>query len=200
MVIEMLPMAWRSFSRVLACGLALIASHDLMAAPTHQPPTDMVAGVLDARFAGREVTARLDSKVSAQRRYALVQLPAVAEALPIKACCVNVKAKLPRAKQDTSSTSIAYRGQLSYSPELGFFGLLLKSAPDTVTRTSAHEFQMAWHKKHVTLNAVHCLSNEGLHIRLLDGKSNEEIRRYYVSLDMAVEPTCTPSIMPIQTN
>jgi len=160
----------------------------------------MVAGVLDARFAGRAVTARLDSKVGTQRRYALVQLPALAEAPPIKACCVSVKAKLPRAQQDISSTSIAYQGQLPYSPELGFFGLLLKSTPDTVTRTSAHEFQMAWHKKRVTLNAVHCLSNEGLHIRLLDGKSNEEIRRYYVSLDMAVEPTCTPSIMPAPTN
>ena len=198
-VIEMPPAGWRSFLSVLASGLALLACQDLAAAPAHRSPAGMVAGVLDARFAGQAVTVRLDSKVKAQRRYALVQLPAVAEASPVKACCVSVKSRLPSAMRDTSSTSVAYRGQLSYSPESGFFGLLLKSTPDAVTRTSANEFQMTWNRERLELKAVHCLSSEGLHIRLLNGKSNEEIQRYHLSLDMAVEPTCTPSIMPIQT-
>ncbi len=198
---------------MLLLSMLAFASHAL-AQPANAPNAPLVAttspvlGVIDARHGGRAVALMLPTSA---RGKSLSYFNLFNTEKTRAECCVLVGRKVaPRQASNVASpAAISATGMLKRSAKEGFFGLLLERTPNAVKRVSANEVQMSWDERSASTSSpgsgatrvqrvIHCLSSEGLNIRLIDGASQQELQRYYVALGMDVAPDCTDALMPLK--
>lgn len=182
---------------VIIAGLSAVFALSAGAKETVNSATDGIVGVLDARHGGRAVKLNLRQPVSAkQLRY----LNVAKIDSPQSSCCVSVGRRASTAQDGSEVRS----GMLSRRAREGFFGVLFVNAPNQIERTSPNEVLLSWRATRAvradatptSVQVIHCLSSEGLKVRVLNRSDGAELHRYYVPLGMEVEPDCTAALMP----
>ena len=153
-----------------------------------------VVGVLDARYARRGVALMVPPNYRGrQLRY--VNISSLDKAR--SECCVVIanKPAAPQASNAATPSTGSATGTLTRRAKDGFFAVLVATAPTSVKRVSDNEVQLTWKAK-AAVRVIHCLSSEGLNVRVMDAANQQETQRYYVSLGMDVAPDCTDALMP----
>lgn len=175
-------------------GLTAVLAASAVATEPVTHPAGGIVGIIDARHGGRAVKLNLSQPVRAkQLRYLNVSQIERTQA----SCCVTLSKRTAQA-QDGSEVRA---GVLSRRAAEGFFGVVFVNAPIQIERTSANEIELSWRASRAdatpaSVRVIHCLSTEGLNLRVLQRSDGAELRRYYVPLGMDVEPDCTPALMP----
>lgn len=59
-----------------------------------------------------------------------------------------------------------------------------------------HQVRMGWATENLVLDVFHCVSSEGLHVRIAEDSTGSELAHYYVPLGAEVDADCTPELMP----
>jgi hypothetical protein len=90
-----------------------------------------------------------------------------------------------------ASAATAFAATFTQPLDDGFVGLALVGHDVRVRRVNAHKVSVSWKHRQGKVDVVHCLSREGLHVRL--SHASQRVH-YYLPLDMAVEPNCPASM------
>lgn len=77
---------------------------------------------------------------------------------------------------------------------VGFVGATAENTK--IVRENEHSFLLKRSGTHADERVQHCVSGETFHLRVIDGVTAQEKRRYSLPLGMDVEADCTEQIMP----
>lgn len=112
-------------------------------------------------------------------------------------CCVNIgegaaPSSVLRYQGTDTSAVAAQAATFDKSLDEGFVGLVLAGPDVKVRRINTHKVSVSWKHHRGKVDVEHCLSQEGLHVRL-----SHVGRRvhYYLPLGAAVEPNCPASMV-----
>jgi hypothetical protein len=205
--------ALHSRARLISSAMALLCSMALKPEASSSKPEDEplpVFGIVDARYPNVAPSLQLPAGVTVSKPMRFVRLSEPAGS--VIECCVRATRKRARTSvivvAGASQTAAqALRAKLTRRAQQGFIGLAIladsaRSVENTAdlqsTRVSPNEIQIAWPDAKRTVVAYHCLSREGLHVRVLDTASNSEVVRYYVPLGVDTEPDCSDELMPMR--
>jgi hypothetical protein len=113
-------------------------------------------------------------------------------------CCVNIgegaaESSVLRYQGTDTSAVTAQAATLDAPLEEGFLGLALAGPDVRVRRINSHKISVNWKRHRGTVDVEHCLSQEGLHVRLSHGGRRVH---YYLPLGTAVEANCPASMAP----
>lgn len=196
--------------RFVLAGLAVLAlmwagmawaDGDPHAGTARKQPTAAKVGIVDARHAGKAAHLYFSLAVPARRlSYFRLSDPAATASQ----CCVAANGRtvanntvLRRAESGNIGTRRA-PATLAPGSDEGFIGIAFEAQGVAAERLSPHHVRVAWPQRKQSLDAFHCLSSEGLHVRVADTATGAEVVRYYVPLGSEVDADCTDALMPMR--
>lgn len=114
-------------------------------------------------------------------------------------CCVKVSNVAATTElllyQGSETLAAAANAAAVSSPEDdGFIGLALMGQGVRVRRMSEQKLSVSWSRLPGKVVVEHCLSQEGIHVRLSEPAHPDNGVHYYLPLGMAVEPNCPASM------
>jgi hypothetical protein len=156
-------------------------------------------GVVDARHAGTGAKLYFSRGVPGRRlSYFRLSDPSATAAQ----CCLSTKGRpvsdlgVPRLAAGKQRASMRISAVLEHDAEVGFIGLAFDGAGAAVQRLSLHHVRIEWAGEKLALDVFHCVSSEGMHVRVADTRTGSELAHYYVPLGAEVDADCTPDLMP----
>jgi hypothetical protein len=113
-------------------------------------------------------------------------------------CCVNIsevdaQTAVLRYQVTEPSAATALVATFDMPLDEGFVGLALSGPDVRVRRINAHKVSVSWKRHQGRVDVEHCLSQEGLHVRLRHAGHRVH---YYLPLGVTVEPNCPASMVP----
>ena len=111
-------------------------------------------------------------------------------------CCVNIGEGAAQSSvlryQGTDTSAVTAQAATFDQPlDEGFVGLVLAGPDVRVRRVNTHKVSVSWKRHRGKVDVEHCLSQEGLHVRL--SHAGRRVH-YYLPLGAAVEPNCPASM------
>jgi hypothetical protein len=189
LLVATLSAAWMSAQ---ADGAASAA-----AAPGMRPVPPV--GVVDARHAGAAAQLYFSRSVPMRRlSYFRLSDPTATAAQ----CCLSPKGRpvsdpgVPSLAAGAQQATVRMAAVLSQGMEVGFIGLAFDGAGAVAQRLSVHQVRVEWARKKLALDVFHCVSSEGMHVRVAESSTGGELAHYYVPLGADVDADCTPDLMP----
>jgi hypothetical protein len=112
-------------------------------------------------------------------------------------CCVTIGEGAAQSSvlryQGTDTSAVAAQTATFDQPlDEGFAGLVLAGPDVRVRRINTHKVSVSWKRHRGKVNVEHCLSQEGLHVRL--SHAGRRVH-YYLPLGAAVVPNCPASMV-----
>ncbi|MFT3720554.1 hypothetical protein [Pseudorhodoferax sp.] len=186
-------MAWRRRARHAAAACLALLCAGALAAPAAAGPAARV-GLLDARQPGAAHLAwnAAEAPAGARLRYLPLSPPGACKPL----CCVqaveptDTQIQRVGAREDRPLRGWTARLSARAAPPL--VGLVFTRTP-RVDYVNAQRVLLRWPGDSRPVRVDHCLSQEGLHVRLAErGPSGRwrEAAHYYLPLGMEVEANC----------
>ena len=114
-------------------------------------------------------------------------------------CCVKVGDVAATTElllyQGSETLAAPARAAMVFAPvDEGFVGLALMGQGVRVRRLSGQKLSVSWKRLPGKVVVEHCLSQEGIHIRLSEPAHPDKPVHYYLPLGMAVEANCSASM------
>jgi len=158
-----------------------------------------LVGVVDARHAGTAAQLYFSRSVPMRRwsYFRLSDLSATAAQ-----CCLSPKGRpasdpgVPSLAAGAQRATVRMAALLSHDAEAGFIGLVFDGTGAAARRLSPHQVRVEWAREKLVLDVFHCVSSEGMHVRVAEGGTGSELAHYYVPLGADVDADCTPDLMP----
>ena len=158
-------------------------------------------GVVDARHAGTAAQLYFSRGVPGrQLSYFRLSDPSATTAQ----CCLSTKGRpaldleVPNLAAAEQQATVRTAAVLGHDAEAGFIGVAFGGAGATAQRLSPHQVRIGWAREKLTLDVFHCVSSEGMHVRVAENGTGRELAHYYVPLGADVEADCTPDLMPVR--
>ncbi|MBS0426395.1 MAG: hypothetical protein JSR41_03800 [Proteobacteria bacterium] len=107
---------------------------------------------------------------------------------------VDFRVRLPRGPAAPAYATARLTGR--HAP---FIGIAFAGPAPKVTREDAHTLLLDSGPGRPARRLVHCLSDETLHVRLVDADSSQEQMHYALPLGMDVEADCDERLLPQRT-
>jgi len=168
------------------------------AAPRGAKPLPLV-GVADARQAGTAAQLYFSRSVPGLRlSYFRLSDPSATSAQ----CCLSTKGRpvldldVPNLTAAEQQETVRIAAVLDHDAEASFIGVAFAGVGATAQRLSPHQVRIEWAGQKLALDVFHCVSSEGMHVRVAESGAGSELAHYYVPLGYDVEADCTPHLMP----
>ncbi len=169
-----------------------------VAAPRGAKPIPPI-GVADARQAGAAAQLYFSRSVPGRRlSYFRLSDPSATTAQ----CCLRTQGR-PVPDLDVANLAAAQQQEtmriaavLDHDAAAGFIGVAFDGAGATAQRLSPHQVRIGWAREKLAVDVFHCVSSEGMHVRVVVNGTGSELAHYYVPLGYDVEADCTPVLMP----
>lgn len=166
-----------------------------------QPTSAAKVGIVDARHAGTAAHLYFGGAVPTDRlSYLRLSDPAAAASQ----CCVAaygptaVNNTVLRQAEKENLGTLQAPATLAPGSDTGFIGIAFEAQGAAAERLSPYHVRVAWPRRKQSLDAFHCLSSEGMHVRVVDTATGVEVVRYYVALGTEVDADCTDALMPMR--
>ncbi len=177
-------------------GLGLIVCAMGVATNAQPLPKELLARVrlIDAKLPNAAVVVGEKPVGSSKLRFYRLSSPVS----PGVECCVNIgevdaQTAVLRYQATGPSAATALAATFDRPLDEGFVGLALVGPDVRVRRVNANKVSVSWKRRQGKVDVEHCLSKEGLHVRL--SHAGHRVH-YYLPLEMAVEPNCPASMVP----
>lgn len=154
-------------------------------------------GVVDARHAGTAAQIYFSRRMPGRRlSYFRLSDPSAAAAQ----CCLSTKGRAAselgvlRLAAGKQRATVRVPAVLDHNAEAGFIGLTFDGAGAIAQRLSPHQVRIGWAREKLVLDVYHCVSGEGMHVRVAENSTGSELAHYYVPLGAEVDADCTPDM------
>jgi hypothetical protein len=156
-------------------------------------------GVADARQAGTAAQLYFSRGVPGPRlSYFRLSDPSATTAQ----CCLSTQGRpvpdldVPNLTAAEQQETMRIAAVLDHDAAASFIGVAFDGTGATAQRLSPHQVRIKWAGQKLALDVFHCVSSEGMHVRVAEIGAGGELAHYYVPLGLDVEADCTPDLMP----